>query len=274
DSAQIERFIGEQQTEQHLPGLAFVIVQDDRIVFTSVQGFRDIAHKLPVTLDTVFPIGSCTKAFTSMAIARSADRGLLSLDDHPRKFLPYFHMMDPEADAQVTIRDMLSHRTGLKAYADLSAEPAVLTREEYVRAATAAKPAAKFRSAFQYSNAMYAAAGEIAGKANHSTWEMVVQSMIFNALGMRASTTSAQRAMTWPDHATGYVYDAARKDFRAVPPPQSLDALAPAGSIASSARDLTQWLRMLTESGAIDGRQFVSPQMFHELITPLTTINA
>lgn len=274
DSAQIERILDEQRREQHLPGLAFVVVQHDRVVFTNVQGFRDIGGNLPVTLDTVFPIGSCTKAFTSMAIALSADRGLLSFDDHPQKFLPYFHMMDPEANAQVTIRDMLSHRTGLKANADLSAEPGVLTREEYVRAATAAKPAVKFRSAFQYSNAMYSAAGEIVGKTQHSTWETAVQSMIFDPLGMRASTTSAQRAMTQPDHATGYEYDATTKDFRAVPPPRSLDALAPAGSIESSARDLTQWLRTLTNSGAIDGRQFVSSQMFHELTTPLTTINA
>ena len=103
-----------------------------------------------------------------MEIARSADRGLLSLDDHPRKFLPYLKLADTEADAKITIRDMLSHRTGLKAYADLAAEPGVLTREEYIRAATSAKPAVPFRTKFQYSNAMYSAAGEIAGRVNHS----------------------------------------------------------------------------------------------------------
>jgi beta-lactamase family protein len=79
--------------------------------------------------------------------------------------MPWFHMADPRADAEVTLRDMLSHRTGLKAKADLAAEPGVLSREEFVRAATAAKPTAPFRTAFQYSNAMYSAAGEVLGSA-------------------------------------------------------------------------------------------------------------
>ena len=124
---------------QHIPGAVLAIVRDDRVIYMQPMGVRDIEHNLPVTPDTLFPIGSCTKAFTSMEIARSADRGLLSLDDHPRKFLPYLKLADPEADAQITIRDMLSHRTGLKAYADLAAEPGVLTREEYIRAATSAE---------------------------------------------------------------------------------------------------------------------------------------
>ncbi|HEY3054181.1 MAG TPA: serine hydrolase, partial [Thermoanaerobaculia bacterium] len=222
----------------------------------------------------LFPIGSCTKAFTSMAIALAQDRGLLSLDDHPRKFLPYFRMADPVADAEVTVRDMLSHRTGLKAHADLAAEPGVLNREEYVRATTSAKPTAKFRTSFQYSNAMYSAAGEIVGKANRSTWERVIETRIFAALGMTSSTSSTDAALTVKDHVTGYVYEAATQTFRPVPPPRSLQAMAPAGNIASTLRDMTQWLRMLTGSGRIDGRRFVSEAMFHELTTPAVAINS
>ncbi|HEV8659040.1 MAG TPA: serine hydrolase domain-containing protein, partial [Thermoanaerobaculia bacterium] len=135
-SANVDRILEAQRQEQHLPGLAFAIVKDDHVIYSRVLGRRDVEHNLPVTADTLFPIGSCTKAFTSMAIALARDQGLLSLDDHPRKFLPYFRMADPVADAEVTVRDMLSHRTGLKAYADLAAEPGVLNREEYVRAAT------------------------------------------------------------------------------------------------------------------------------------------
>jgi CubicO group peptidase (beta-lactamase class C family) len=271
--AEIEHILAQQRTEQHLPGFAFAIVRDDKVVYVDVQGMRDIEHNLPVTPDTVFPIGSCTKAFTSMAVALAADRGVLSLDDHPRKFLPYFRMADPEADEKVTLRDMLNHRTGLKAYADLAAEPGVLSREDYVRAATSAKPAAKFRSAFQYSNAMYSAIGEIIGKANQSTWERVVQTQIFAPLRMTASTTSAQNATTLANHVTGYVFSAASQTFRAVPPPRSLEALAPGGNVASSVHDMAEWLRMLTDGGSIGGRQFVSPAMFRELTTPLIPIN-
>jgi CubicO group peptidase (beta-lactamase class C family) len=272
--AGVDRILEEQRRVQHLPGLAFAIVQEDRVIYTRVLGLRDIEHNLPVTADTLFPIGSCTKAFTSMDVALAQDRGLLSLDDHPHKVLPYFRMADPEADANVTLRDMLGHRTGLRAYADLAAEPGVLNREEYVRAATSAKPTTQFRTTFQYSNAMYSTVGEIVGKANGATWERVIETEIFGPLGMHSSTNSTQLALTVKDHATGYVYEPGAQTFRAVPPPRSLEALAPAGNIASTARDMTQWLRVLTGSGRIDGRRFVSEAMFHELTKPVIAINS
>ena len=269
-ATEIRRIVDEQMRTQHIPGAVLAIVRDDRVIYMQPMGVRDIEHNLPVTPDTLFPIGSCTKAFTSMAIAHSADRGLLSLDDHPRKFLPYLKLEDAEADAKITIRDMLSHRTGLKAYADLAAEPGVLTREEYIRAATSAKPAVPFRTKFQYSNAMYAAAGEIAGRVNHATWEEVIANDLFKSLGMTSSVSIITDMLKSPDHATGYVFETS---YRAVPAPKSLIALAPGGAIASSARDMTQWLRMLTAGGRFNGRQFVSPAMFAELTKPLIAVN-
>jgi CubicO group peptidase (beta-lactamase class C family) len=267
-----------QHSEQHIPGFAFALVRNDRLELVIVRGVRDVERALPVTPDTVFPIGSCTKAFTSMALGIAQDQHLLSLDDPPRRFLPWFHMADPRADAEVTLRDMLSHRTGLKAKADLAATPGVLNREEYVRAATAAKPAAPFRTAFQYSNAMYSAAGEVLGSAYHSSWENVIQQQIFAPLGMTASQTSvlnaANNAATVADHATGYVYVPQTGGWRAVPPPAGMQSLAPAGSIASTARDMAQWLRLLTGGGRIGDRQVVSAATLQELFAPQIAIDA
>jgi CubicO group peptidase (beta-lactamase class C family) len=273
-AATIDAILEGQRQEQHIPGLAFVVVAHDRIVYLKTLVLRDLENHLPVTEDTVFPIGSCTKAFTSMALAVSQDHRVLSLDDPPRRYLPYFRMRDPEADAQLTLRDMLCHRTGLRAYADLAAEPGVLTREQYVRAATSAKPTAKFRAAFQYSNAMYSAAGEVLGAAHHSTWERVVERLIFRPLGMSSSRTAAGDALRLADHATGYVYDETAGTWRAVPPPQSLGALAPGGNIASTARDMAQWLRMLTGGGRVGGRRLVSAEALRALTTPQIAINA
>ena len=270
----IKEILKEQQQQQHIPGLAFAIVEDDRVVYAELLGQRDLERKLPVTRDTIFPIGSCTKAFTSMAVALSQDKGLLSLDDHPRKYLPYFRMTDPVADKGVTLRDMLSHRTGLLAYADLAAEPGVLTREDYVKAATSAKPAFPFRSKFQYSNAMYSAVGEIVGMVNQATWESVVKRDIFVPLHMTASLTSLRQLPSTADHATGYVYHESTKTWQSVPPPRSLEALAPGGNIAASVEDMTQWLRMLTNGGRFDGKTFVSPATFRELTTPQIAINS
>jgi CubicO group peptidase (beta-lactamase class C family) len=257
----------QQQQLLHIPGLALVIVEDDRVVYAKGFGLRDVAKKLPVTLDTVFPIGSCTKAFTAMTIARAQDAGRLSFADHPRTYLPYFKMADPTADAEVTLVDMLSHRTGLMAYNDLSAEPGVLTMDEYMRAATSAKPTAPFRTKFQYNNAMIVAAGEVVGLADHSSWAEAVTRDVLAPLGMRATTPDVFAAMRLPDHATGYTYDAA-KGWQAVPPPATLRELAPAGAIASSANDMTRWLRMLTDGGVVDGEPFVSPAAFAQMTTP------
>ena len=113
----VDAVFEEQRAKGHIPGLAFVAVQDDRVILLRTYGERDRERKLPVTADTLFPIGSATKSFTAMAVVLSRDAGLLSLDDSPHRFLPYFKMADPQADAGVTLRDMLSHQTGLKAYA-------------------------------------------------------------------------------------------------------------------------------------------------------------
>ncbi len=263
------RSILEREREKlHIPGLAFVAVSDDKVTILETLGLRDLDRRLPVTPETLFPIGSCTKSFTAIAAAVSQELGLLTLDDSPHKYLPYFKMADSEADALVTLRDMLCHRTGLRAYADLAAEPAVLSREEYVRAATAAKPEARFRAKFQYSNAMFTAAGLAIAQANHTTWERMIETRVFSPLHMAASFASAEEARGMPDHALGYVYRDASKDWKHVPPPKSLVALAPAGAIVSTARDMGQWLRFLTSGGKIDGERIVSEALLREITRP------
>ncbi len=267
-TAELDRLLEQARQDLHVPGLAFVVVRDDCVVYARAFGERDIAAHAPVTLDTLFPIGSATKPFTSMAAALSQEAGLLSLGDHPQTYLPYFHMADADADARVTLRDMLSHRTGLMAKADLAAVPAVLTRAEYVRAAVGAAPTAPFGARFQYSNAMVTAVGEAVGAANHASWENVIERRIFAPLGMRESVANVRDMARFPDHVTGYVYDAASGAWRATPPTHSLEAMAPAGAIASSANDMARWLLMLTNGGVFEGRRFVSEASFRDLITP------
>lgn len=269
----LRRVLEEQRQKHHIPAIAFVAVKGNAVVALGALGLRDVEKERAAGADTLFPIGSCTKAFTAMAVAASQDDGLLTLDDRPHRYLPYFKMADAEADALVTLRDMLSHRTGLKAYADLAAEPGVLTRQEYIRAATGAKPVAPFRSRFQYSNAMYTAAGEAAAAARRTTWEDLVWRRLFSPLGMARTSASARQALAAPDHATGYVWDAGKARWSAVGIPASLDALAPAGSIASSARDLGRWLRFLIGRGMLDGRRVVSEDAWRQVTTPHTTIN-
>lgn len=271
--ARINAVLAAQREAEHLSGIAFLAVRDGAVVHSATLGVRNRESAAPVTLDTLFPIGSATKPFTSMAIGLAQDAGRLSLDDRPHRWLPYFRMADPEANAKVTLRDMLSHRTGLRAYADLAAEPGVLTREEYVRAATSARPEAPFRSRFQYSNAQYAAIGEVLAQVHDVPWEDVMAHRIFAPLGMASARASLLDLASAPDAATGYVHDARQSSWTATPPPRSLAAMAPGGAIAASARDLARWLLMLTGGGEIDGRRFISAATLAELTRPMAVLS-
>lgn len=270
---EVDALLSKQREELNIPGISFAIVENGRVVYLKAFGVRNVESKLPMTVDTVTPIGSCTKAFTSMALGIAQDEGRASLDDSPKRFLPWFQLADPDADRKVTIRDLLTHRTGLKTYADLAAEPGILTREEYVRATMLAKPAVKFGSGFQYSNAMYTAAGLILGRIYGSTWEEAIEHKIFQTLSMTSSFASATDGLKAANHATGYLFDATSKSWKAIPPPLTLQTMAPAGNISSTARDMTHWLLMLTDGGQMEGRTFVSKKTLDELTTPINPIN-
>jgi CubicO group peptidase (beta-lactamase class C family) len=270
-AAQIKKVLDDRMRKHHIPALAYAVVKDDQVVALDALGFRDVDGKSEATVDTVFPIGSCTKSFTAVAAAIAADDKKLSLDDSPRKYLAYFKMADAEANELVTIRDMLAHRTGLKPYGDLAAEPGVLTREEYLRATIGAKPASKLREGFQYSNAMVTAVGEIVGKVNGTSWNKAIEAKIFGPLGMKASTTEAERLANKPEAVRGYVWDG--QGWKPTPVVDSLRVLGPAGAIASSARDMVPWLRMLAAGGELDGKRVVSEEMLRELWRPHTQIS-
>lgn len=263
--AAIEKTVDEKRKELGIPGISLVIVKDDRVIYMKGLGVRDVERGLRVTPDTLFAIGSCTKAFTAMAAMMSVDDGKLSLDDSPKKFLPYFKLMDAEANARITLRDLLSHRSGL-GNTDLLWAPGVLSREEVIRAVAFSKPRARLGEKFQYQNVMFSAAGEVVAKAQSSTWEQVITSRIFKPLGMRASNTSIQEMQKAPDFSLGYEYVVATKEQRRLPM-RDLKGIAPAGAINSNARDMAAWVRLMLNGGVFEGKRLVSEKGFRELIT-------
>ena len=264
--AAVEKAVEEKRQQLGIPGLTLVIVKDDRVIYMKGLGYKDFEKKAPVTPDTLFAIGSSSKAFTAMLVAMAADEGKLSLDDSPKKYLPYFKLQDPGADARITLRDLLSHSSGLNR-TDLAWVSGVLDREEVIRVAAQAKPTAKLREKFQYQNVMYAAAGEVVGRVENSTWEKLVGERIFKPLGMKASNTSVPEMQKSPDYSFGYVYEEATKETRRVPT-RDLPAIAPAGAINSSARDMAQWLRLMLGGGVFEGKRLVSEKSFAELVKP------
>ena len=190
--AAIEKALDDRRKDLGIPGLALVIVKDDQVIYLKGIGYKDLDKKLPVTPDTRFAIGSASKAFTAMLAAMSVDDGKLSLDDSPKKFLPYFTLRDADAAAKITIRDLLAHRSGLNR-TDLAMVTGMLNREELIKVAGMAKPTAKLGEKFQYQNIMYTAAGEAVAKAENSTWDKLIASRIFKPLGMNNSELGVPR---------------------------------------------------------------------------------
>ncbi|HEX8719081.1 MAG TPA: serine hydrolase [Pyrinomonadaceae bacterium] len=264
--AAVEKAVEERRQQLGVPGLSLVIVKDDKVIYMKGLGYKDFERKAPVTPDTLFAIGSSSKAFTAMLAAMAADAGKLSFDDPPKKFLPYFKLQDPDADARITLRDLLSHGSGLNR-TDIAWASGALNREEVIRVASTAKPTAKLREKFQYQNVMFSAAGEIVGRAEGSTWERLIAERIFRPLGMRASNTSVPEMQKSPDYSYGYNYEEATKETRRVPT-RDLPQIAPAGAINSSARDMAQWLRLMLGGGEFAGRRLVSEKNFAELLKP------
>jgi CubicO group peptidase (beta-lactamase class C family) len=260
--AAIEKAIEEKRNEFGVPGVAVAVVKDDKVVFQKGFGLRDVERNLPVTPDTLFAIGSCGKAFTAMAAVISQDEGKLSLDDSPKKHLPYFKLQDPEADAKITVRDLLHHSSGLDR-TDISWYTGALNREEAIRVAGLAKPTAKFREKFQYQNTMYSAAGEIVARANQTTWEDYIAERFFKPLGMKSSDTSIKQMVKAADFATGYSL-AEKKATKAML--RDLTNIAPAGSINSNVKDMPQWVRLMLGGGVFEGKRFVSEKGFAEIV--------
>jgi len=261
--AAIEKALEAKRKEFGIPGMSLAIVKDDKVIYLKGLGVKDFERNIPVTPDTRFAIGSASKAFTAMLAVMSADEGKLSLDDSPKKFLPYFTLHDEEAAAKITLRDLLSHRSGLNR-TDLAMVSGVLNREELIKVAGMAKPTAKLGEKWQYQNVMYAAAGEAVAKAQNSTWDELIAKKIFKPLGMNNSDTRPEDMQKSRDYSFGYDYNTTTTVTRRLPQ-RSIPAAAPAGAINSSAKDMAQWVRLMLGNGVVNGKRLVSEKGFDEL---------
>lgn len=257
----IEEKFEKRRSESGVPGAGLAIVNNGRVVLKGF-GARDVGNSLAVTPDTVFPVGSVTKAFTALSVLMSQEDGKLSLSDSPKKYIPYFRLQDPDADARIQVRDLLSHSSGLNR-TDLAMITGKLDREELIRVLADAKPTAKLREKFQYQNVMYAAAGEIVARVQNEKWETFVPKRIFKPLGMSASTTSVNGLRKAKDRSLGYEVDIDTKKTRMIPY-RAIDEVAPAGSINSSVRDMSKWLQFVIDGGSVNGTRLISTESFQE----------
>ncbi|MDQ7832693.1 MAG: serine hydrolase [Desulfovibrionaceae bacterium] len=261
----LDAFVVQALGDWQVPGAAVAVVKDGATVYAKGFGLRDVDKKLPVTPDTVFAIGSCTKAFTSATLALLADQGAIRLDTPVRDILPGFRMHDDYATAHVTPRDMLLHRTGLPRYDALLAMRPDVSREEAVALLRHLPPNKELRAGFEYSNLMYVAAGRLAEVVSGQSWETLVAGRLLAPLGMTATSFSPQTAQASPDFARPYV---SRRGRFAEIPFADITPFGPAGSMFASARDMARWLAFHLQDGRVGDEALITKTAMTEMHTP------
>lgn len=256
--AALEKDIEAARVKVGVPGVSVAIVKDGKVVFSKGFGLRDVDGKKPVTPDTLFAIGSSTKAFTAATVLMAVDANKVGLDEAPRKYLPYFKMRDPETDAKITVRDLLRHTSGLpRTDLMMLAAEAKLNRAQLIQAACSAQPTAKLGEKWQYQNIMFSAAGEIASKSFSMPYEKVIQRRIFAPLGMKRANLSVKKTLADADHSLGYTLNPAAKTAE-LTPMMSIDSTAAAGAINASANEMTKWVQLWLDNGTVGNQRLLS----------------
>jgi CubicO group peptidase (beta-lactamase class C family) len=252
-----------------IPGAAIAVVKNDRVLYVQGYGTKDLGGTQPVTPDTLFQIASASKAFTTTAMAMLVGEGKMSWDDPVRKHVEYFRLSDLCSDANVTLRDLVSHRTGIAARDELW-DNSPWTREEIIRRIALVEPAGTLRSRYRYNNIMFMAAGEAVAHASGMPYDDFVRTRIFEPLQMTGTTLSDAE---WEkrDHATGHHYDW-KTERISIQKPIDTTALGAAGAIKSNARDMGNWVRFQLAGGAFNLFQLVEPDALAETKMPQTVL--
>ncbi|HVF40122.1 MAG TPA: serine hydrolase [Gemmatimonadaceae bacterium] len=267
--AGLDAYITAAMKEWKIPGVAVGIVKNDSVVFAKGFGVRTVGKPEPVDEHTLFAIASDTKAFTGMAIAMLVDDGRLKWDAPLTSYVPALKFGDDHLNRELTIRDALSHRSGLARGDLVWAGGAAYDRAELLRRLRFLKPSMPLRSRYGYSNLMYLAAGEAAAATTGKQWDDIVRERIFVPLGMTETNTSVTRLSSSANVATPH----ANVDGSVITVSYTnIDNAAAAGAINSNVADMTKWLRFQLDSGRVNGKRLVSKRNFIETHTPQTVM--
>ncbi len=252
-----DRYVAQAAKDWRVPALAIAIVKDDSVVFLKGYGTAN-EH-------TRFAIGSTTKAMTSAGLAMLVDEGKLRWDDRVAQYIPELQLADAWATRELTIRDLLTHRSGLPGTDLYWAASWKYSPAEVIRRLRYVQPSASFRSQWQYQNVMYALGGTILERVSGQPWDAFMRSRIFAPLGMTETEPLVSSIIGKPNVAAPH--NLINDSVRAVPI-RSTDGVASAGSVWSSVADMAKWMRFVLDSGRVGTRQLIKPATFREMITP------
>ncbi len=257
-------YVGECMAQWNVPGVGIAVVKDGKIIFMKGFGFRDAGKRLEVTPQTLFALGSCTKAFTSMAAGILTDEGKLDWDTPVIEYLPDFKLYDDYATRHATLRDLLCHRTGLPLHDDVWKDKGLTRRQVYERLRYL-KPGTGFREKFQYNNLMYMTVGYLVGRIGGVDWETVVTGRIFKPLGMGGTNVSFAETLKSKNYALPYtVVEGKVVNIT----PRDLTAVGPAAAVNSNLEDMSRWVLLHLNRGKVGDKRLISGAALRTIHAP------
>jgi CubicO group peptidase (beta-lactamase class C family) len=262
-----DSYMEQVMKDWNAPGIGIGIVMGDKLVFAKGYGFRDYGKKLPYTPATTQPIASNSKLFTAVAVGLLVEEGKLRWDEPIKQFVPTIRFYNDDLDRSVTIRDMLSHRTGVTRH-DSIWYKSTFTRRELWNRLRYLEPTAPIRTKFLYNNLMFTAAGQVIEELSGKTWEQFVQQRIFAPLGMSRSTLTIEDNIKGPEPAVPYSERRDSSELYKQPYYTAEVAIAPAGAINSNIQDLSRWVIALLNKGKVDGKQVIPEAVLRETMAP------
>jgi CubicO group peptidase (beta-lactamase class C family) len=268
--ADLDQVVGAAMAQSHTPGFALGVVKDGQVVLARGYGERSAGSNAPVDERTVFSIGSLTKAFTAAGVGLLVDEGKLGWDDPVQRYLPDFRMYDGYVTSHLTLRDTLSHRSGLEEteYLVLGTD---ISREEMLRRLRHVPPTYGFRAKAAYQNAMLLVPGQVSARVAGSDWDRLIAERLFKPLGMQDSRTSVRATEGMPSVAAPHVVLQGAAQQIA---PLHIENVAPSGGINASLRDMLVWARFQLALGRHEGRQLLQEKTVLEMWQPSMARNA
>jgi len=271
----IDAYIAKAMKDWDVPGLSISIVQGGRVVAAKGYGVRGLGRPDAVDENTLFSIGSSTKAFGSTAVALLVEDGKLKWDDRVVDYLPWFRLPDPWITHELRVKDLLTMRAGTPSLNQL--REIAKDRTDFLRRLRFSEQVHGFRDQYGYTNDMLITSGALVEAVAGKTWDEFMRERIWDPLGMKSTTSRMARARAEPNHMAPHAFKERFVGHAKTPGPQlrpiaweySDDVAVPAGGVVSSARDMAEWIRFQLD---VDGRGLLSPKMKRLLHAPETVI--
>ncbi|MGB5006246.1 MAG: serine hydrolase [Ferruginibacter sp.] len=262
----LDNYVNRALADWQIPGVAVGIVKNGKVVLMKGYGVKELNGAGKVDENTLFMIGSNTKAFTATALAMLDARKKLSLDDKVQKWLPDFKMADPWVAKETNIRDLLCHRLGFETFqGDFMYFDSDLTVAEVREKMGRLKPMYGFRSKWGYTNSAFLTAGEIIPKVTGTSWGDYITENIFKPLGMNNSLALSKDIKTAANRSLAHTV--VMGELRKIPY-GNIDNLAPAGSISSSVLDMSKWVMAQLNNGKLEGKEIIPASAIGQTRTP------